>query len=367
MPARTAIKTLSLKELQEILVARGFPRYRAAQIFQWLYRQAVESFPEMTNIAKEDRERLAEQFVISSLPVLKEERSSDGTGKFLFGLEDGHTVESVLIPDEQRLTLCISSQVGCRQACRFCLTGAGGFVRNLRSWEIADQVLAVSRILRAEGRREITNIVFMGMGEPLDNFDELTGALAVITDDRMLGFSPRRITISTCGLVPQIDRLGSARMRTNLAVSLNASTDDVRDRIMPVNKRYPLRELLAACRRFPLEPRRRITFEYVLLKGLNDSDDDARRVAAMLKGIPCKLNLIPFNPCSGIPFERPDDRAVRRFQKVLLDRHYTAPVRESRGRDISAACGQLRERSAAGNASPGQVQANAGRRERAGA
>jgi len=346
MHERTPLKTLTLPELQERLAGLGFARYRAAQIFQWIYRHHAQSFPEMTNIARADRERLAELFALSSLRVLQVERSSDGTAKFLFGLEDGHAIESVLIPEEKRLTLCISSQVGCRQACRFCLTGAGGFVRNLRSWEIADQVLTVSRILRAENLRAVTNIVFMGMGEPFDNFDELVRALAVITDERAMGFSPRRITISTCGLVPQIDRLGASLTKTNLAVSLNASTDGVRDRIMPVNKRYPLTALLAACRRFPLEPRRRITFEYVLLRGVNDSEEDAKRVAAMLKGIPCKLNLIPFNPCSGIPFERPDDGSVRHFQKVLQDRHFTAPVRESRGRDISAACGQLRERSA---------------------
>jgi 23S rRNA (adenine2503-C2)-methyltransferase len=339
------LKTLTLPELQERLAEQGFARYRAAQILSWIYRHHARAFSEMTNIAKADRERLAASFALSSLAVVETERSSDGTAKLLFGLEDGHTIESVLIPEEKRLTLCVSSQVGCRQACRFCLTGAGGFVRNLRGWEIADQVLMVSRLLRAEGRPEITNIVFMGMGEPLDNFDELLRALAVITDDRAMGVSPRRITVSTCGLVPHIDRLGASRMRTNLAVSLNASTDAVRDRIMPVNKRYPLKELLAACRRYPLEPRRRITFEYVLLRGVNDSEEDAKRVAAMVKGIPCKLNLIPFNPCAETPFERPDDSAVRRFQKVLLDRHLTAPVRESRGRDISAACGQLRERS----------------------
>ena len=346
MHEQVLLKTLSLPELQERLAEQGFARYRAAQIFQWIYRHHAESFAEMTNIAKADRERLAKLFVLSSLRVAATERSSDGTAKILFGLEDGHTIESVLIPEEKRLTLCVSSQVGCRQACRFCLTGAGGFVRNLRSGELADQVLTVSRILRADGGPEITNIVFMGMGEPLDNLDELLRALAVITDDRAMGISPRRITVSTCGLVPQIDRLGASRTRTNLAVSLNASTDAVRERIMPVNKRYPLAELLAACRRYPLEPRRRITFEYVLLSGVNDSEEDARRVAAMLKGIPCKINLIPFNACAGIPFERPDERAVRRFQKVLVERHVTAPVRESRGRDISAACGQLRERTA---------------------
>jgi 23S rRNA (adenine2503-C2)-methyltransferase len=249
-----------------------------------------------------------------------------------------------LIPDEDRQTLCISSQVGCQQACRFCLTGSGGFTRNLKAFEIADQVLEVERILRQERKRRITNIVLMGMGEPLANFDEVMAALKVITSEKGLGFSPRRVTISTDGLVPEIDRLGNCGVKVNLAVSLNATTDEVRDRIMPVNRRYPIKELLAACRRFPLEPRRRITFEYVLLKGVNDSVEDAHQLARLLRGIKCKVNLIPFNPFPGSEFKRPDDVAVRQFQKVLLDNHYTAPVRESRGSDISAACGQLRER-----------------------
>jgi 23S rRNA (adenine2503-C2)-methyltransferase len=204
----------------------------------------------------------------------------------------------------------------------------------------------VQRMLKEEGARGITNIVLMGMGEPLANFDNVVKALTTITAEYGLGFSPRRVTVSTDGLVPEIEQLGRSGVRVNLAVSLNATTDEVRDRIMPVNRRYPIRELLAACKRFPLEPRRRITFEYVLLKGVNDSVDDAERLSKLLRGVKCKVNLIPFNPFAGSEFKRPDDVAVRRFQKVLLDNNYTAPVRESRGRDISAACGQLREKSA---------------------
>jgi len=219
-------------------------------------------------------------------------------------------------------------------------------MRNLLFFEIADQVLEVSRILKDEGARGITNIVLMGMGEPLANFDEVIKAIRVITSDRALGFSGRRLTLSTDGLVPEMEALGRADVKVNLAVSLNATTDETRDRIMPVNRRYPLKDLLAACRRFPLEPRRRITFEYVLLKGVNDSEDDALRLTRLLKGIKCKVNLIPFNPFPGSDFKRPDDAAVKLFQKILQDRHYTALVRESRGRDISAACGQLRERAA---------------------
>ena len=341
------IKTLSLEELREWLTSQGFRTYRASQVFSWIYRLQASSFDAMTNIAKEDRARLASLFSLRSIGLLRTERSTDGTRKFLYQLDDGHTIESVLIPEEDRQTLCISSQVGCQQACRFCLTGSGGFVRNLVGWEIADQVLETLRILRSEGGPGITNIVLMGMGEPLANFPEVIRALLVITAPQGLAVSPRRITLSTDGLVPGIDRLGRSGIKVNLAVSLNASSDDVRDRIMPVNRRYPLKELLAACRRFPLDQRRRITFEYVLLKGVNDSEEDAKRLVQLLAGIRCKGNLIPFNPYPRSVFDRPDDAAVRRFQKVLLARHITSPVRESRGQDISAACGQLRERDAA--------------------
>jgi 23S rRNA (adenine2503-C2)-methyltransferase len=347
--AKIPIKSLTLDELRERLSSMGLKNYRAGQIFSWIYQRHAVSFSEMTNIAKGERELLDSVFVIAAPAILRVELSSDGTRKFLFKLEDQHTIESVLIPDEDRQTLCISSQVGCQQACRFCLTARSGFVRNLEANEIADQVLEVSRVLLKEGTRGITNIVLMGMGEPLANLDEVIKALRVVTSDKGLGISPRRITVSTNGLVPEIARLGASGLKVNLAVSLNAANDEVRDRIMPVNKRYPIRELLAACRRFPLEPRRRITFEYVLLKSINDSPEDALRLAKLLRGIKCKVNLIPFNPFPGSEFQRPDDSTVRRFQKVLLDHHYTAPVRESRGQDISAACGQLREKVAAGS------------------
>lgn len=341
------IKSLVHEELQAKIVELGLKKYRANQILTWIYTHHARSFDEMTNIAKKERELLSSFFFISSPKIVGTEVSSDGTRKFLFELEDRHTIESVLIPDEDRQTLCISSQVGCQQACRFCLTGRGGFARNLKAYEISDQVGEVSSLLHQEGLRGITNIVLMGMGEPLANFEEVVKALRVITREPGLGFSPRRVTVSTDGLVPEIERLGKSGLKVNLAVSLNATTDEVRDRIMPVNKRYPIKELLSACKRFPLEPRRRITFEYVLLRGVNDREEDAFRLANLLRGIKSKVNLIPFNPFPGSEFERPDDAAVRRFQRVLLDNHYTAPVRESRGRDISAACGQLREKEAA--------------------
>ncbi len=360
---RQNIKTLIPGKLEEQIVGMGLKKYRALQVFEWIYGHHAESFDEMTNIAKAERLLLAERFYISHLRALKTECSVDGTRKFLFELEDEHTIESVLIPDEDRNTLCISSQVGCAQACRFCLTGGGGFLRNLEAFEIADQVLAVEKMLAAEpaaaadkgssyGRfRHITNIVLMGMGEPLANFDQVLNALLIITADKGPGFSPRRVTLSTDGLVPEIEKLGRSGMKVNLAVSLNATTDEVRDRIMPVNRRYPIKELLAACRRYPLDDRRKITFEYVILREVNDSEADALRLAKLLRGIQCKVNLIPFNPFPGSEFKRPDDNVVQRFKKILTDHHYTALVRESRGRDISAACGQLRERLTPGSAS----------------
>ncbi len=365
MSLKIPIKSLSYDELSERLAAAGLKRFRIDQIFDWLYRKRAASFDAMTNLPKEERQLLDTLFSLSLLPVVRSERSADGTQKFLFALDDGQSVESVLIPDEDRLTLCISSQVGCGQACRFCLTGASGFTRNLLSGEILDQVIAVEQFLsgagplndqREAGRqaggkpregsldRRITNIVLMGMGEPLANFAEVTKALGTMLSERGMGISGRRVTLSTAGLVPEMEKLGRTGLRVGLAVSLNASTDAVRDEVMPVNRRYPLAALLGACRAYPLEPRRRITFEYVLLKDVNDSPEDARRVAKLLRGIPCKVNLIPFNPFPGSAYERPGDDDVRRFQQVLLDRHITAPVRSSRGRDISAACGQLRGR-----------------------
>jgi len=340
------IKALTEDELKDRLIAMGLKGYRAGQVLAWVYQRYATAFGEMTNIAKDERALLDDRFALTAPEVLLVERSSDGTRKLLFRLSDGHTVESVLIPDEDRQTLCISSQVGCQQACRFCLTARSGFVRDLQAHEISDQVLEAARLLQREGARGITNIVLMGMGEPLANLDEVLKALRTITSDRGLAITPRRVTVSTNGLVPAIGKLGAAGLRVNLAVSLNAATDEVRDRIMPVNTRYPIRELLSACRKFPLEPRRRITFEYVLLQGVNDSPEEALRLTKLLRGIRCKVNLIPFNPFPGSDFRRPEDAAVRRFQKVLLDHHYTAPVRESRGRDISAACGQLREQAA---------------------
>jgi 23S rRNA (adenine2503-C2)-methyltransferase len=277
---------------------------------------------------------------VSRPATAREQRATDGTRKFLFRLQDGEEIESVLIPDEDRLTACISTQVGCPLACRFCLTGLMGMRRNLKAGEIVGEVLALQDALAAGER--ISNIVLMGMGEPLLNLPEVERALRILCDDHGAGFSPRRITLSTAGHVPGIARLAASDLGVNLAVSLSATTDEVRDRLMPINRRWPIADLLNACRAYPLPNRRRLTFEYVMLDGENDSPEDARRLVRLLRGIRCKINLIPFNATPDLP-DRPSPRErVEAFQQILIDAHLTATIRESRGRDIAAACGMLR-------------------------
>lgn len=331
------LKTFSLTELEDFLTSLGMKKYRVSQVYQWLYQKGAASFDEMTNLSKEERQSLNEKAYISSLKLVKRQTASDGTEKYLFELEDGNRIESVLIPDEERLTLCISTQVGCAMGCRFCLTGKGGLKRNLEAHEIVDQVIAVRRLLS----KRITNIVLMGMGEPLANYDNTINALKILFDEKALNFSNRKITLSTAGLIPQIDKLGKEGITINLAISLNAATDDVRNKIMPINKKYPIKELIAACKRFPLPKRRRITFEYVMLKNINDTKEDAERLCKLLKGIPCKVNLIPFNEYEGSEFKKPDDNNVERFRGILMDRRIMAITRKSKGAEISAACGQL--------------------------
>ncbi|OGP55508.1 MAG: 23S rRNA (adenine(2503)-C(2))-methyltransferase [Deltaproteobacteria bacterium RBG_13_52_11] len=336
------LKDLSLEELEALIAGLGKERYRARQIMKWLYGRGASSFEEMTDLAKELRAELVRTARISSLESLTIERSGDGTRKYLFGLEDGNQVETVLIPDEGRLTLCISTQAGCAMGCRFCLTGAGGFARDLTSGEILDQIVVVTRGLGPDER--ISNCVLMGMGEPLANYDSVTKALGIMASDLGFGLSRRRITLSTVGLIPQMKRLVAERVPCRLAISLNASTQKVRSYLMPIGSRYPLSALLAACRALPLPPRERITFEYVLIQGVNDSEGDARGLTQILRGIRCKMNLIPLNECPGIAFRRPQEKAVLRFQKVLMEAGYTTIIRESRGGAISAACGQLQGR-----------------------
>ncbi len=331
------LKSLSSEELVRFIESRGLPRFRARQLLHWIYEKKVKDIKDITELSLQLRESLSREAYISNLLLCRRLHSADGTEKFLFQLEDGERIESVLIPDEQRLTLCISSQVGCPLGCRFCLTGKIGFRRNLKAYEIVDQFISVQRIIEP---RKITNLVLMGMGEPLLNLDEVAEAIKRITE--YMRFSRRRITLSTAGIVPGIRRLPEVAPLVNLAISLNATTDRVRDQIMPINKQYPISELLKACREFPLEPRKRITFEYVLLKGINDTLEDAERLVRLLKGIPSKVNLIPFNPYQGAEFQKPEDERVLRFQDVLLRGGLTALIRKSRGSDILAACGQLR-------------------------
>lgn len=337
MSKKINLKSLSRDEISCFMQEQGLPKYRTDQILKWMYEKYAASMDEITEFSKELRIKLGETAFIGNLEVVKKERSSDGAEKYLFGLEDGHTIETVLIPDKDRLTLCVSSQVGCAMGCLFCITGRSGLVRDLKAWEIVDQVLSVNRLIMP---KKVTNIVLMGMGEPLGNFDEVVDALKRTIS--YIGISKRRITLSTAGLAPKIFELPGKAPDVNLAISLNAATDAVRDRIMPINRKYPLRALMDACRRFPLKPQRRLTFEYVLIAGVNDSAEDARMLIRLLRGIRCKINLIPLNPHDGSGLQRPSDAGVLAFQKILINNSMIALIRESRGQDILAACGQLR-------------------------
>jgi 23S rRNA (adenine2503-C2)-methyltransferase len=336
---KTNIKDLNLKELEAYFAARKQPIYRARQIAQWLYQKGAVSFGQMTNLSSSLRSQLEQEFSISRLAVVRRSTSADGTVKFLFGLADGQNIESVLIPETKRLTLCISTQAGCGFGCKFCATAVLGLKRNLRASEMVDQVLEASRTL--SGGQRITHVVLMGMGEPLANYHQTVKALEVMTESSWgIGISPRRVTLSTVGLVPQIQKL-IAETRVNLAISLHAPTDELRAQLMPVNRKYPLQRLIDCCRSLPIPRRKRITFEYVLLRGVNDSPDHARQLCELLKGVRCKVNVIPFNPHPESPFERPRDSEVERFQEVLSARGVQVNVRRPRGDDIQAACGQL--------------------------
>ncbi len=329
------IKNFCLEELETFLQGLGKEKYRAKQIFKWLYQRGAESFDEMTNLSKDFRYELSLKARIPSITIERVEQSIDGTKKFLFMLEDGSGIESVLIPDEDRSTLCVSTQVGCAMGCRFCLTGTFRLQRNLSCSEIINQICAVQKTDR------ITNIVLMGMGEPLANLDNVIPALKIMTCPDGFQISTRRVTVSTSGLVPEIEKLGR-EVTVNLAVSLNATTDEQRDLLMPINRKYPIAKLIAACRKFPLPNRRMITIEYVMVGGINDSVEDAVRLVKLLKGIPVKVNLIPFNEYEGCEFRKPEQDAIDRFHRYLLDKNLTVITRASRGADISAACGQLR-------------------------
>ena len=331
------LKNFTLPELEQMVAAWGQPAFRARQLAKWLYKGAG-AFEDMTDLARPFRAELSNRARISGLAVEQEQAAADGCRKFLFTLDDGNRIEAVLIPEEGHYTLCLSTQAGCAQGCRFCLTARQGLIRNLTASEIVNQVLAVRRELSDE--LPLTNLVFMGMGEPLANFPALVRAITTITAPWGLNFSSRRLTVSTAGLAPFIPRLG-LEARANLTVSLNAPDDETRSRIMPINRRYPVQELLAACRAFPLPHHRRITFAYVLLRGINDSLDQARQLARLLRGFRAKINLIPFNRHPHLPYEPPPAARTLEFQDILREANYAVFIRESRGQEINAACGQL--------------------------
>jgi len=333
------LKNLSPSELETFLNRFGKERYRSVQILRWLYKKGAHSFEEMTNLSKNFRQELSQASNMSNLQPLLVEQSRDGTNKFLFQLEDGNRIESVLIPDKKRLTLCISTQVGCAMGCQFCLTGKMGLIRNLAVAEIINQILAVRETLNE--RTPLTNIVLMGMGEPLANYENVLKAIQLMTHPEAFKFSSRRVTLSTVGLIPEMEQLAKEKFRFRLALSLNASDDETRNHLMPVNRYHPLEKVLEICRNLPLQPRARITFEYVLLEGENDSPEDAKRLLKLLKGIPSKINLIPLNEAPEIPFKRPPEEKIRHFQEILMKGGLPAIVRASKGSDISAACGQL--------------------------
>ena len=336
---KTDIKELTIDQLVLWLESKDLEPYRAVQILKWIYLRQADTFEIMTDVGKEIRELLSRYFSIALLEKARIETSQDGSKKYLFKLNDGKYVESVLIPEKDHYTLCISSQVGCAQGCRFCLTARGGFVRNLTRGEIINQVRDVSKCL--DDSKRLTNIVLMGMGEPLANYSNVVSAVNTITDsDTGLGFSSRRLTISTAGLTPKLSDLGRDTT-VNLAISLNATDNKSRNMLMPINRKYPLEKLLDACAEYPLKPRRKITFEYTLIKGVNDSIKDAKRLVKLLRPIRAKINLIPFNAYEGSEFNRPEESVILSFKEILNKNNYTAMIRHSKGQDISAACGQL--------------------------
>jgi 23S rRNA (adenine2503-C2)-methyltransferase len=342
--ARPDLRSLTLKQLCDFLSELGEKPFRGRQIYRWLHQKGAASFEEMTDLTVALRGRLAEQAMLATLERVEEQRSADGTIKWKWRTGDGQYLESVYMPERSRKTLCVSSQVGCAMGCAFCLTGTMGLVRNLTAGEIVVQVARANRRLielgEGEPPRPLTNLVFMGMGEPLHNYRNLTVALDILLSEDGPNFSHRHVTVSTAGLVPEMRRLGE-ETEVKLAISLNATTDAQRAAIMPLARRHSLDQLLQACRDFPMKRGRRITFEYVLLGGVNDTAADAERLARLVQGIPAKVNLISYNANPGLGLEAPAADRVERFLEILLSRHVTAVVRRSRGRDISAACGQL--------------------------
>ena len=352
MTTRPHIFSFSLAQFTEALKPLGLPGFRAKQVWQWLYQKGVWDVKNFTNLSTKDQQLLADNFDFSPLAIKVEQKATDGVVKWLFKLHDGHEIETVFIPEANRGTLCISSQVGCTLNCRFCHTGTQALARNLEAWEIVAQIAMAKRQLndwpqKDEGRK-LTNIVLMGMGEPLFNYTNVRDAMKVVMSPEGMGFGSRKITISTSGVVPEIKSIATD-LGIQLAVSLHAPDDETRTKIMPINNKWPLKDLMGALRSFPLKEHRRITFEYVMLKDVNDTDAHADALIKLVDGLPCKFNLIPFNPWPGSPYVCSDDVRIEAFAKRLWRAGLDAPVRKTRGEDILAACGQLRSESSKRN------------------
>ncbi len=335
----TDLAALELNELEDFVQSLGHKKFHAKQIYHWIWKRGVTSFDEMTNLSRELRAALAEKAAVSLPDVVQHQVSEDGTQKFVLRLADGKQIESVFIPDTPKQTFCVSTQVGCAMGCAFCLTGKMGLIRHLTAAEIAGQVRLLARSLHLLDKS--FNIVLMGMGEPLQNYDNTMKAMRMLNEKEGLDMHPKRVTLSTVGLVPQMDKLAQEELMPNLAVSLHAASEEQRAAIVPPSKKYTMQDVIEACKRFPLSKRRRIMFEYVMLAGVNDSPEDARKLVKVLAGVKAKVNLLPLNEAPGIPFERPSDERINAFAKILADRGLMVSVRKSRGRDIRAACGQL--------------------------
>jgi len=347
--SRIELVGMDKAELAAVLAPLGLPAFRAKQIYRWIYVSGVTSFAQMTDLGKELRAKLETHFRIGRPRITAHQVSEDGTQKWLLAYGDGNEAETVFIPDEGRGTLCVSSQVGCTLTCTFCHTGTQRLVRNLTAGEILSQVMLARDALDGwpspAADRDLTNIVLMGMGEPLYNTDAVVKAMKLAMDGDGISISRRRITLSTSGVVPEIERIGR-ELNCGLAISLHAVTDELRNKIVPINRKYPLEQLIQACRNYPgLSNARRITWEYVMLKGVNDSDADARALLRLIEGIPSKINLIPFNPWPGSPYECSDPKRIEAFANIIWNAGYSSPVRTPRGRDILAACGQLKSAS----------------------
>ena len=340
MSAKVNLKDLTLKEMEQFIAGLGESRFRAGQVCRWIFQRGVQSFDDMTDLSLALREKLAEQADVTGVAILRKQVADDGTAKYLLGLHDGEAVESVLLRHDYGNSVCVSSQVGCRMGCGFCASTIGGLVRNLSPGEIYSQV----QTLQEDSGERVSSVVIMGSGEPLDNLPAVEKFIEMITAPYGLNIGARHITLSTCGLAPTIRELAAKKLPITLSVSLHAPNNELRDRIMPVNKKYPLEELLAACREYISLTNRRITFEYSLIGGVNDSGETARQLGRLLKGMLCHVNLIPVNPVKERGYQKPDPGRIREFQKVLEEFRVPVTVRREMGAEIDAACGQLRRK-----------------------